>query len=96
MRVAIAGAGAVGRSIATHEVRGSGTLLADADALSFLALNSAGYLRWFGPAQTERKVAWTLARMSSRARAWIPRLRLPPEVAVSVDRDLAGAPTLGA
>jgi hypothetical protein len=89
-------AAAVGRAIATHEVRGPGTLLADADALSFLALNSAGYLRWFGPAQTARKVGWTLARTSPRARAWIPRLRLPREVAEVVDRELPGAPTRGA
>lgn len=44
-------------------------LLNDADALSFFSLNSGGYLDYFGAAQTHRKIVWTLARMSPRARA---------------------------
>jgi hypothetical protein len=63
---------------------GERVLLADADGLSFFALNSAGYLAWFGPEQTARKVAWTLRRMSPRARRWLARIRLPAEVRVGV------------
>ena len=44
-------------------------LVNDADALSFFSLNSGGYLDYFGAAQTHKKIVWTLARMSPRARA---------------------------
>jgi hypothetical protein len=56
-------------------------LLNDADALSFFSLNSPGYLDYFGPEQTRRKVAWTLARMRPEARALLAEVRLLPEVA---------------
>jgi hypothetical protein len=75
---------AVARLVATHERRGQDpavTLLNDADALSFFSLNSAGFLRYYGPDHTAKKVAYTLERMSPRARAWLPVLRLEPEVA---------------
>lgn len=69
--------------IARHERREEGTkLLGDADALSFFGLNLAGYVAYFGPAQTAKKVAWTRARLSSEAAAWLPRLRLPDGVVV--------------
>jgi hypothetical protein len=55
-------------------------LLNDADALSFFSLNSAGYADYFGPAQTRRKVAYTLGRMSPRARAKLSGARLRPDV----------------
>ncbi|HEX2254100.1 MAG TPA: DUF4202 family protein [Thermoanaerobaculia bacterium] len=57
------------------------TLLQDADALSFFALNSSGYLDYYGPEQARRKIAWTLRRLSPPAAAWLPRLRLRPEIA---------------
>lgn len=63
-----------------HERRGDDRevmLVNDADALSFFSLNSPGYLAYFGPEQTRKKVAYTLARMSPAARAWLPRLRIP-------------------
>jgi len=63
-----------------HERRGNEpevTLVNDADALSFFSLNSPGYLAYFGPEQTRKKVAYTLARMSAAARAWLPRARIP-------------------
>jgi hypothetical protein len=50
--------------------------LNDADALSFFSFNSPGYLAYFGPVMTAKKVAYTLARMSPRARAWLPALRI--------------------
>jgi hypothetical protein len=69
--------------IAIHERRADDpaiALVGDADALSFFSLNAAGYLRYFGPAQTAKKVAYTLARMSPRARAELPFLRLPHDL----------------
>jgi hypothetical protein len=71
-------------------------LLSDADALSFFSLNSWGYLAYFGPAQTARKIAYSLRRMRPAARDEINRMRLHPEVARMTDEALAelsmGAP----
>jgi hypothetical protein len=61
-------------------------LLADADALSFFSLNSEAYLRYFGPAQTRRKVAYSFARLRARHRRRLREMRLMPEIA----RDVAG------
>ncbi|HVK89229.1 MAG TPA: DUF4202 family protein [Kofleriaceae bacterium] len=69
--------------IATHERRDESAdvgALNDADALSFFSLSSPGYLAYFGPAQTQRKVDYTLARMSLVARDWLPRVRVPAVV----------------
>jgi hypothetical protein len=55
-------------------------LVNDADALSFFSLNSAGFLDYFGEGHTRKKLNFTLARMSPRARAELPRLRLRPEL----------------
>jgi Domain of unknown function (DUF4202) len=55
-------------------------LLDDADALSFLSLNSTGYIDYFGVAQTRRKVAYTLSRLGQRARQKLERVRLRPDV----------------
>ena len=70
--------------IAAHERSGATaaiTAINDADALSFFSLNSPGYLAYFGPHQTAKKVAYTLARMSPAARHWLAGLRLPRFVA---------------
>jgi hypothetical protein len=56
-------------------------LLNDADALSFLSLNSPGYVDWFGPEAARRKVAWTLARLRPEARRRLEGVRLRPDVA---------------
>jgi hypothetical protein len=53
-------------------------LLNDADALSFFSLNSAGYLDYFGPEATARKVAYTLRRLRPESRRFLSGLRLPP------------------
>jgi len=53
------------------------SLLNDADALSFFSLNSVGYLDYYGPEQTRKKVAYTLRRMSPAARRHLCGLRLP-------------------
>ncbi len=66
--------------IATHERTGDDPALRainDADALSFFSLNSPGYLQYFGPDQTSKKVAYTLARMSPAARTQLSAVRLP-------------------
>jgi Domain of unknown function (DUF4202) len=55
-------------------------LLDDADALSFLSLNSSAYIDYFGVAQTRRKVAYTLARVGPRAKEKLDHLRLRPDV----------------
>jgi hypothetical protein len=61
-------------------------LLNDADALSFFALNSPGFVRYFDEAHSAKKVAYTLARMSPEARAWLPALRLERRVDVLLQR----------
>jgi hypothetical protein len=69
--------------IETHErpsANPASRALNDADALSFFALNSPGYLRYFGPAQTARKVTYSFARMSRVARRELPALRLPAPI----------------
>jgi hypothetical protein len=60
------------------------TLVNDADALSFFSLNASGFLDYFGPSHTRSKIAWTLARMSPRARRWLPVIALRPDVATLV------------
>ncbi|HEY4572453.1 MAG TPA: DUF4202 domain-containing protein, partial [Thermoanaerobaculia bacterium] len=63
-------------------------LLNDADALSFLSLNSAGYLDYFGPEATRRKVAYTLRRLRPEGRQYLDGLRLRPAVAAAVAAEL--------
>jgi hypothetical protein len=57
------------------------SLLNDADALSFFSLNSVGYLDYFGPEQTRKKVAYTLRRLRPAARSYLAGMRLPATVA---------------
>jgi hypothetical protein len=58
--------------------------VADADALSFFAFNSAGYLRYFGAEQTAQKVVYSFKRLSQRARRELARLRLPAPIAAQL------------
>ena len=61
-------------------------LLNDADALSFFALNSPGFLAYFGPEHTHKKVDYTLRRMrSDEAREALLRVRLEPEIERMID-----------
>lgn len=60
----------------SHESR----VLADADALSFFSLNSPGFLDYFGPAHTVRKIAHSLKRLSPRGRAKLAHVRLRGDV----------------
>jgi len=63
-------------------------LLNDADALSFFSLNSVGYLDYFGPEPTRRKVAFTLGRLRPTARRHLSGLRLPAMVEAAVAETL--------
>jgi hypothetical protein len=72
-----------GALIEKHERPGGDpdlALLNDADALSFFSLNSLGYLNYYGPEQTARKVAYTLGRMRPCARERLRPVRYHPEV----------------
>jgi hypothetical protein len=77
----------IGRSlslIAGHERPGGDPdldLLNDADALSFFSLNSAGFMEYFGPEHTRRKVAYTLGRLGPDARPRLLEMRHPASVA---------------
>ncbi len=78
--------------IATHERRGIDPdvdLLNDADALSFFSLNSPGYADYFGPAQTRKKVAYTLGRLGPSARARLAGVRLRRDVRVRLEEVMA-------
>lgn len=75
------------RLVEGHERAGeAAAALADADALSFFSLNSPGYLDYFGPEQTEKKIAYTLARMRPASRARALTLCLREDVARLVER----------
>jgi hypothetical protein len=67
------------------------SLLNDADALSFFSLNSAGYLDYFGPEATRRKVAYTLRRLRPEARRHLNGLRLRAAVAEAVAAEALAA-----
>jgi len=59
-----------------HERR----VLADADALSFFSLNSPGFLDYFGPEHTMRKISHSLRRLSPKGRAKLAHVRLRADV----------------
>jgi hypothetical protein len=79
--------------IASHEQPGEDAelrLLNDADALSFFSLNSPGFLDYFGPVHTRRKIRYTLGRLSPASARHLPRLRMRPDFAALVTAE-AGA-----
>jgi hypothetical protein len=72
-------------------------LLADADALSFFALNSPGFLDYYGPAHALRKVEYSLQRMTPGSRGRVRALRLRADVRALLEATLpsgAGALSL--
>lgn len=80
--------------VATHERPGSDPERArinDADALSFFSKNSSGFLRYFGPDHTRRKVRYTLARLSPLHRWRLRHMLLDAAVAAMVRDEIAGA-----
>ncbi len=66
-------------------------LLNDADALSFFSLNSVGYLDYFGPEATRRKVAYTLRRLRPEARRHLSGMRLRPAIQEAIEEVIAEA-----
>jgi Domain of unknown function (DUF4202) len=77
----------VARLIHEHELRrpalgGDAGLLADADALSFFSLNSPGFADYYGAEHTQKKVRYSLARMSSGAVRRLAAVRLREDVRV--------------
>jgi hypothetical protein len=79
--------------IARHEQPGADPelrLLDDADALSFFSLNSPGFLDYFGPEHTRRKIRYTLGRLSPANARHLPRLRMRPDFEALL-REEAGA-----
>ncbi|HEU4612531.1 MAG TPA: DUF4202 family protein [Kofleriaceae bacterium] len=75
--------------IAAHERAGESPRLRavnDADALSFFSFNSPGYLRYFGPEHTAKKVEYTYRRMSPSARGWLDLVRIPSAIRDQVQR----------
>jgi hypothetical protein len=74
--------------VTRHERPGEDAALAllnDADALSFFSLNSSGFIRYFSPEHTRRKVAYTLDRLQPEHRARLAQMRLAPEVRLLID-----------
>jgi hypothetical protein len=59
---------------------GDAGLLADADALSFFSLNSLGFADYYGPEHLQKKVRYSLARMSSGAVRRLAFVRLREDV----------------
>lgn len=73
--------------VAGHErprARGEAALLADADVLSFFSSNIDGFLRCYGPAHTQLKIAWSLRRLRPRAAGMIERIHFERDVALLV------------
>jgi hypothetical protein len=74
----------VAELIGEHERRSGGDpeveLLNDADALSFFSLNSTGFVDYYGPEHTRRKLVYTLARLGSAARHHLSSIHLRDDV----------------
>lgn len=64
-------------------------LLNDADGLSFFSLNSGGFLDYFGPDHTRRKVAYTLNRLRREARARLFQIRCSAELTAMIAAELS-------
>jgi hypothetical protein len=69
-------------------------LLNNADSLSFFALNSAGFLAYYGPEHTRTKVAYTWERMQPSARAMLSEVRLEAPLRCMLD-DYGARPGAG-
>jgi hypothetical protein len=88
--------------IAGHEQPGDDPELRrlnDADALSFFSLNSPGFLDYFGPEHTRRKIRYTLGRLSPVNARYLSRIRMRPDFAALLREEtgaLAPPPALSA
>jgi hypothetical protein len=84
--------------VTRHERPGEDPALAlinDADALSFFSLNASGFVRYFSPEHTRRKIAYTLARLRPEHHARLARVRLAPAVRSLLDAQLQSSATRG-
>jgi hypothetical protein len=80
----------VGDLIRKHEQTGGDpelALLNDADALSFFSLNSDGFVSYFGPEHSQRKVRYTMGRLSPQNRWRLRTLRLCDGIRTVLDRE---------
>lgn len=64
-------------------------LINDADALSFFSLNASGFIRYFDPEHSRRKVAYTLARLRPEQLRRLGQIRLAPAVRGLLEAQLA-------
>jgi hypothetical protein len=81
----------VGELVERHERPGGDAellMLNDADALSFFSLNSAGYMDYFGPQATRRKIVYTLSRMRPEAVGRLSSLWLRRDVEAMLAEEL--------
>jgi hypothetical protein len=58
--------------------------LADADALSFFSLNSPGFADYYAAEHTQKKVRYSLRRMTAAALSRLSEVRLRPDIAALV------------
>jgi hypothetical protein len=70
-------------------------LLNRADALSFFSLNSCGFIAYYGIPHTQRKIAYTLARLGPNPGGQLRGIRLRADIAALVDQALAHPRTPG-
>lgn len=69
-------------------------LLGDADALSFFSLNSPGFADYYGPAHLQKKIRYSLGRMSAPAVERLAGVRLRADVAAELAAALDGREAL--
>ncbi|MFP2907707.1 DUF4202 family protein [Pyxidicoccus sp. 3LFB2] len=70
-------------------------LINDADALSFFSLNASGFVRYFAPEYSRRKVANTLARLRPEQLRRLGQMRLAAPVKVLLEAQLCAIPFPG-
>ena len=66
-------------------------LINDADALSFFSLNSPGFFDYFPPDHAQRKVEYTLRRLSASRRDLLGTMRLRADVARAIAKATANS-----
>jgi hypothetical protein len=85
--------------VAGHErpsADADGASVNEADALSFFSHNAAGYLDYFGPAQTAKKIAYTLARLRPSTLQRLGSIRHRADVRALILAALDRSPEAGA
>ena len=67
-------------------------LINDADALSFFSLNACGFISYYGPEHTRKKIRYTLDRLSPRGWGELTLLRQRADLQALLDQVLLEAP----